>query len=254
MTVANKESDVRPDGGGTRTRARANPPTRRSWLTPTWLGLFGFIVVAWVAAFVLPTYIGLDPAKARVALREDVWFHYPVVIVHVVTSAVALFAGCLQMSSSWRRYYPRAHRISGRMYLFAGVIPGGLSAATLIGINIQGAPADAGLSISVGNSAWALLWVTTGVLGWRYARRRWFADHRRIMIYSFALTVAILWTRPFAVAAFTIPGFRDEWFFENVGWIPWVTNLVIAQWWLNRTARRPIGGAGRVPVTARGDC
>lgn len=250
MTVVNKDpSEVRPDHGTAGAQAATvDRPARKSWLTPTWLGFFSFVVVAWFAAFVLPTYIGLDPSKSRVQLRPDVWFHYPVLIIHIAASAVALFAGCLQMSTKLRRYYPRAHRISGRWYIFAGVIPGALAAAALIGINLHETPSDAGLSISVGNSSWAVLWFASAVVGWRYARQRRYADHRRMMIYSFALTMAILWTRPFAVAAFTIPGFKLDWFIENVGWMPWVGNLLIAQWWLNRTARRP---AERPAASAR---
>ncbi|HEU4421855.1 MAG TPA: DUF2306 domain-containing protein [Pilimelia sp.] len=250
MTILIKDSsDAGPDRGGpTGKPVRRAPgrPARRWWRHP-WLGVLTVVVIGWLLMFVVPTYVSLDQSKSRVEVRPDVWFHYPVLIVHIATSMVALLAGCLQMSSRLRRHRPRAHRITGRVYLFGGVLPGAIAAATLIGINLQGSPRDAGLSIAIGNSMWAVLWFGTGIRGLMYARQRRFADHRRLMIYSFALTMAILWTRPFAVAAFTIPGFDMKWFVENVGWIPWVVNLLIAQWWLNRTARRPI----ELPASAR---
>lgn len=254
MTVLTKDpSDVRPDRGddaGGRTRPGGRPE-RAWWRQPKWLGLLAVVSVLWVAAFVLPTYIQLDPEKSRVNIRDEVWFHYPVVIIHILTSMVALFAGCLQMSSQLRRQKPKVHRMSGRVYLFGGVFPGAIGAGALIAVNISGTPMDAGLSISTGNATWAILWFITGVKGLQYARRRRFVDHRRLMIYSFALTTAILWTRPFAVVAFSVPGFRIDWFIENVGWFPWVLNLIIAQLWLNKTAKRPVEVPVQVPVPAK---
>lgn len=43
-------------------------------------------------------------------------------------------------------------------------------------------------------------------------------------------------------------GFQIQWMIDNVGWVPWVLNLLIAQWWLTRTARAPARAARRAGV------
>jgi uncharacterized membrane protein len=243
VTVSTEDSsEAPPDGAGDAAAVVQNPPegaARHWWKNRPWLGLFTVVVLGWIAAFVVPNYIALDPSKTRVVLRADIWFHYPLLIVHIASSSIALVTGCLQMSAQLRRRSARTHRVLGRLYLFAGAMPASLTALTLIAIDLRASLADAGLSIFVGNSAWAILWIVTSLRAYQLARLRRFADHRRVMIYSFALATAILWTRPFAVIAFTVPGFDPRWFAENVGWVPWVLNLTIAQLWLNRTIRRP---------------
>ncbi|RKS04857.1 putative membrane protein DUF2306 [Nocardiopsis sp. Huas11] len=70
-------------------------------------------------------YAGLDPDDSRVGLREAVAFHYPLLIVHVATSTLALLALPLQFWPALRR--SGAHRVIGRVGLFAGVLPGAVS-------------------------------------------------------------------------------------------------------------------------------
>ncbi|MFD4253944.1 hypothetical protein ACFWQL_29780 [Amycolatopsis thermoflava] len=73
--------------------------------------------------------------------------------------------------ASWpafRAKHPRGHRITGRIYVFAGALPAGL-----LGLYI----------------------------GWRTARRRRFGDHRRWMARSFALAMSIVLSRVVNVVA-----------------------------------------------------
>ncbi|WP_431901271.1 hypothetical protein [Amycolatopsis thermoflava] len=74
--------------------------------------------------------------------------------------------------ASWpafRAKHPRGHRITGRIYVFAGA---------LLGLYI-GWHTAAGPSVRVANLVGSALWLAVTATGWRVARRRRFGDHRR---------------------------------------------------------------------------
>jgi hypothetical protein len=53
-------------------------------------------------------YVGLDPGDSQIGIPEEVAFHYPLLIVHIVTSVIALLPLPLQLwSCSWPRSQPR---------------------------------------------------------------------------------------------------------------------------------------------------
>jgi hypothetical protein len=204
-----------------------------------------FLVVAWLLVFVIPAYATLDPAQARIALTPGNPFHYPLLIVHVASGTVAMLSGCVQVWPRFRRRHPRAHRVSGRVYLVS-VVVGSPALAALIFFRAENLGREP-TTVVIGFSALTLLWAGTAIAGYAAARQRRFADHRKWMLYSFAFTLSIIWSRTAFVAALPFPRLDPRWIAENVGWFPWVLNLLIVQWWLNRTARRPVvvpAGAG----------
>jgi hypothetical protein len=232
VTVSTEEPPyVRPDRG------------RRAW----WWGVIVFFVVSFVLMFVLPAYLTLDPKLARVPLRADVPLHYPLLIAHVLTGTVAMVSGTLQVWPWLRRKHARAHRISGRFYVAAVLLgaPAALALTVLKGQHNN----EAATANVLGFGIAAVLWFATTAYGFQRARQRRYHDHRRLMIYSFALTLSIIWSRVAFIIALLIPGFDRKWVVDNTGWVWWVLSLVIAQWWLNRTARRPLV----LPTTASTD-
>ncbi|WP_143268873.1 DUF2306 domain-containing protein [Amycolatopsis vastitatis] len=247
MTIsARNPSDVRTGGDDTAAHrsATAGPGRRRARRSP-WPGVLTFLVVAWLLVFVIPAYATLDPAHARIALTPGNPFHYPLLIVHVVSGTVAMLSGCVQIWPRFRRRHPRAHRVSGRVYL-AAVVVGAPALAALIFFRAENLGKEP-TTVVVGFAVLTLLWAGTAVAGYAAARQRRFADHRKWMLYSFAFTLSIIWSRTAFVAALPFPRLDPRWLTENVGWFPWVLNLLIVQWWLNRTARRPVvvpAGAG----------
>ncbi len=138
------------------------------------LGVVGYAVVV---------YFGFDPSRSTVELREDVPWHYAVLMGHIVTAAVALAVGPLQLSRRIRAHR-RVHRWIGRTYLFAGVLPSVVFGVPAAILSTQGAGAAAGLL--VGDVAWGV----TAVVAYRAARQRRYRDHARWMVRNFALTFA----------------------------------------------------------------
>jgi hypothetical protein len=96
----------------------------------------------------------------------------------------------------------------------------------------------------------AVLWLGTSVAGYRAARGRRFAEHREWMVRSVALAFSIVASRVWSVVCIVAfapsvlsggPVDPDE-LAQAVSaatWLSWVVNLLVAEWWLHRTRRRP---------------
>lgn len=225
---------------------RRSPSVIRSW-APV-LALVALIFVA----FALPPYLGLDPDGARVPIREDLWWHYPLMVTHIVFGSIALLASCIQISPAIRGRWPIVHRWSGRAYVLGGIPLVGIPALVIAPLS------HSGFVTQVSNVMWALLWLGTTIMGYRMVRAKRYAEHRVWMVRSFALIWGIvmnrLWIGPLVLLAMPA-GMDDDTMLIAVGgtssWMSWVVNLLIAEWWLTRrgsTGRsrktRPTGRTG----------
>lgn len=237
-----------------------NPPattpvrqSRRWWRRP-WIAPLVAVSVIFVA-FSLPPYLTFDPTRSRVPQPE--WLtaaHYPILVGHVTFGSIALLTACLQIWPWFRQRYRSVHRIIGRVYVFGGVLPAGIMALTI------GAVSPYGPVARVSNVLLAALWLTCTVVGYRMARQRRHAEHRRWMIRSFALTASIITNRIWGVVAYlvlapqleTTFGGNEELFSWTIAgittWLGWTVPLLVAQWWLDRT--EPTGRRQRL-ATAR---
>lgn len=219
---------------------------RRPWIFP-----LGALVTIFLA-FSLPPYLSMDPNRSRVPQPEALGVaHYWTLVPHVLFGSVALATAVLQIWPWFRRTHPAWHRRAGRLYVFGGVLPAGVT-ALVVGFFTPFGPV-AGIS----SVLLALLWLGFTVTGWRMARRRRYADHRRWMIRSFALTASIITNRIWGVVAgialmpqldTTFHG--DErllsWTIAGIAtWLGWTLPLLAAEWWLERGRGRP-----RVAVAA----
>jgi uncharacterized membrane protein len=216
--------------------------------------LLAIVVIAFLA-FSLPPYLTFDPARSRIPVPAEVPGYHPVLVLHVIFGSVAMVTACLQIWPWLRRRHRAAHRVIGRAYVFAGVLPAGLSAILL------GVISPFGPMTRVSNVLLGLLWLGTAVAGYRAARRRRFDDHRRWMIRTFALTMSIILNRLWTVIGILVLAPRLDSAFGGseialrqtiaglASWLGWVTALLMAQWWLERT---PARSAGRSPRRIRG--
>jgi hypothetical protein len=219
---------------------------RRSHPARTLALPLGLLAVVFLA-FVLPPYLGLDPAQARLPVPRDAPWFYPALVAHIGFGSIALLAAVLQVWPWLRRTHPAVHRWSGRAYVFLGVLPGGLVVLAVTPFTVSGGPAS-----HVGNTLLALLWLGTTVAGYRAARGRRFAEHREWMVRSVALAFSIvasrLWSAicviafaPSVLSGGPVDPVELSRAVDTAVWLSWVVNLLVAEYWLHRTrTRRPV--------------
>ncbi|WP_203983626.1 DUF2306 domain-containing protein [Sphaerisporangium rufum] len=218
-------------------------------------------------AFSLPPYLTGDPARSRVPAPEGFAAHYPLLVAHVVFATIAMMCAVPQVWPWLRRRRPALHRLTGRAYVFAGVLPAGLAGLVI------GARTPFGPVLAVSNVMLALLWLGCTVTGYRMARQGRYAEHRRWMLRSFALTFSIISNRVWGVIAGIVLVPQLDTLFGGdqrmltftiaalAGWLGWTVPLLAVQWWLERgeavrrrariTARATAGRAA-VPEAAGG--
>jgi uncharacterized membrane protein YozB (DUF420 family) len=191
-----------------------------------------------LGAFLLwkvPPWLGGE--RAALPLNPGVPLHYPLMILHIGFGTIAFATVCLQLWPWLRARHPAVHRVSGRLYVFAGMLP---TALLSVGLILAGPLTVFG---KVGTAVWAALSVFTTVLGFVRARQRRFADHRRWMLYSFALVTNVITSRALAYLVLYLPGIGPDIIafthFQVEGpWLSWMLNLALVHWWLRRTSRR----------------
>ncbi|NUT36820.1 MAG: DUF2306 domain-containing protein [Hamadaea sp.] len=208
-----------------------------------WIGPLVFVVVAFLA-FSLPPYLTLQAQNSRLPLDPASSWHYPLLLGHITFGTVALVTCCMQIWPWLRRKNPALHRRTGRVYVLGGVLPAGL-----LGVPVALLAVTPSVAGKVGNATLAIVWLAVTVAGFRAARAQRYAEHRRWMIRSFALTTSIvvnrLWTGVVLVALMPM---LDSQFGGDEGalvqsavdaaiWLSWVVNLLIAEWWIERGQR-----------------
>ncbi|MFI1394006.1 DUF2306 domain-containing protein [Streptomyces sp. NPDC020681] len=215
----------------------------------------------------LPRYLTFDPDRSRVQQPGDFTLHYPLLVAHILFGTVAIVTCCLQVWPWLRQAHPAVHRVSGRLYVFAGALPAGA-----LGL-VVGATSPNGLTMRMSSVMLSVLWLVFTIAGYRTARQRRWADHRRWMIRSFAATMAIPLNRVYAwlleatvlpAPSSNDPAVQEAWVHNLVGnadWPGWVTTLLVAEWWLTersarakhkaRAARRRAAAAATPVTTTR---
>jgi uncharacterized membrane protein len=185
---------------------------RAAWAT--------FVVATVVSLVLIQPYLGLDINSSRLTVSGTA--QYSVLVVHIFTAAVALVLGPLQFIAAVRARR-RLHRAIGRVYLLGGVLPAAVAAVPVA--LWSGRPLT-----QIGLTTASVLWLVTGGLAYRAARRRDFTAHRRWMMRNFALTFLAVTARVFVPLLFAF-GVSDD----PVDLIPigqtagWIINLAVAE-------------------------
>ncbi|WP_327091782.1 DUF2306 domain-containing protein [Nonomuraea sp. NBC_01738] len=219
-------------------------PTRRTgtrWWRRPWIAPAAVVALVFLA-FSLPNYVTFDPALSRVPAPDFFPPHFPLLALHVIFGSIAMTTCLMQIWPWLRARNPRLHRLTGRVYVLAGVLPAGL-----LGL-VVGAATPFGHVARASNVLLALLWLGCTLAGWRMARRRRYREHRRWMVRSFALTMSIISNRLWSVLIVVLVpvetlGSGQREIMATVSglstWLGWVIPLLVAEWWLeHRPARR----------------
>lgn len=186
------------------------------------------------ALFAVGPYFLFDPAYSRVRIESDSRIHFPLLLLHIFPSFVALIIGWIQFNPSFRIRNPKAHRLIGRIYV--GCVALGAITGVIVGLYTTSYVRQiAFLTLSV-------LWFVTGWQGFRSARQRRFDEHRIWMIRNYAITLVAATARlvtPVCILIFILGGKNTEgggveFVLEHVLevniWLALVVNMVIAEW------------------------
>ena len=151
-------------------------------------------------------------------------------VVHAVSASLALMLGPLQLVAVWRTRFPALHRWLGRGYV-AAVAVGWLSSLPLALNAMTGAVA------ALGFLALGVAWVAATGMGLLCALQRRFAEHRRWMLRSYALTMAAITLRIYLGGSIAL-GVDEQLSYPVIAWLCWVPNLLGAEWHLRRQGLR----------------
>lgn len=189
--------------------------------------LFG--KTGWVVMMLLATAVALlstryllpNPPRVGPNILPNFEANTAIFLTHVVGSVIALLIGPWQFVATIRRRWTRLHRWMGRIYMVA-VLFGGIGGFFIAWTTTAGPLATAGFSLL------AVIWLGTTGLGYQSARAGNYADHRKWMIRSFALTAAAITLRlglPIAPAL----GYSFLSGYMVMSWACWIINLGIAE-------------------------
>ncbi|MDH2424516.1 DUF2306 domain-containing protein [Sphaerisporangium sp. TRM90804] len=200
------------------------PFWRRPWIIPLALVVLAFLVYE--------AMIYVPEETAPLPPHDHFPMYYPLLAVHMFVGTLAMITVVLQVWPKLRKRYPKVHRVSGRVYVVSAMIGG------VIGLILVPFAPPIG---QIGVAFATLSWIGFTVTGFVYARKGLYAQHRRFMLYSFAIVMNnvvgtvitnVLMRMPFEVS-FT-------YLLEAARWVGWVGNLMVVQWWLYRTAGRKL--------------
>ncbi|GAA3439144.1 DUF2306 domain-containing protein [Kutzneria kofuensis] len=197
------------------------------------------VVTVATTVYMVSAYVPPVPAASRIPLQGTV--HFLLLVAHIFTATVATLAGLAQFWPYLRRRFPVAHRWTGRAYFFLGVFPSSVLAVPVAVMAPFGAANQAALiTLDV-------LWIVTGIAGYRAARRRRFADHRRWMIRNYALTFSSLASRFFipVMTLAVVPQAAGSAYqgdeiaighdiASGSAWLGLVVTMVATEWYLQR--------------------
>ena len=182
-----------------------------------------------VAGYAIAVY-GFLPLGTAVHpdMRATFETHRLGIYAHVFASVVALVLGPFQFSATLRAKHVVLHRWSGRLYLVAGVLVGGLAGL------FMASHAFGGLAARLGFSCLALAWLYTGSRAYLAIRAADIASHRRWMVRNFALTFAAVTLRLWLPTSMAT-GITFEVAYPVIAWLSWVPNLLVAEVLFNQT-------------------
>ena len=138
----------------------------------------------------------------------------------------------------------RFHRCVGRIYVLACVYPAGIGALLLLAFWPE-YPTNEFSDVLT-----TVLWLAATTIAFVLARQHRFADHRRLMLRSFALTasftVALILIIP--IGLILRPELHSQFggntaAMEHVQtgmtvWLSWILPLLAVEWWLDREQLR----------------
>lgn len=154
-------------------------------------------------------------------------FNNSILFVHVVTAYPCLLLGPWLFLPALRKRHLWLHRRLGQGYVF-GVLISAMLGFLLATVNPNGVVAKAGFA------SLAVVWFSTTYIGYKTIRARKWRAHRRWMIRSYAISIAVITIR-------FLPS--PEWmeyslWYPLMTWACWVPNYILAETYIQLTDDR----------------
>lgn len=208
------------------TTVAMSPPGRMSW--PARIAWMILAVLCLGIVVYSARYLLHPPRTPAQALGNPLGV--PWLFIHVAGAATALVMGSFQFLPALRRGSRRPHRWIGRLYVMGCLIGGAAGLILAFG-------SSAGPIASAGFGSLAVIWTVATLLGWRAVLQGRFAEHRRWMIRSWALTLAAVTLRLYLPLIMVLDLPFLPWY-RAISFLAWAPNLVAAELWLRRTGSR----------------
>ena len=189
-----------------------------------WTRLFWGLGAALSIGVALYSYRYLPGIAAGAPLILGNPLSRPWLYLHITGAATALLIAPFQLLPALRRPGRAWHRWIGRTYVIACLAGG-------VGGLVSAFASTAGPVAAAGFASLAVCWLVATAMGWLRATQRRFADHRRWMTYSFAMTFAAVTLRLY-LPIFPILGLPFVDGYRLAAWDSWVGNLLVAELYL----------------------
>lgn len=182
-----------------------------------------------IGLYAVPPYASFDPLLSRIPLNELFTSHMLWLAFHAIPSGLALIIGPFQFLAAMRNRWPKAHRLSGKIYLCC-VLLGSVAAISSTIMSTAGFAAQVGFSLLI------VGWLYSAYHAYRAARQRRFADHRIWMTRNYALTFAAVLLRVFLLAGIgfkqLVPSIPFDQIYTSSVWGSILVSSLVAEWFI----------------------
>ncbi len=208
-----------------------------------WTGYVLVALLAVVIALASMRFLTFNPLVLDEFLRPNLIDHPIPFYLHVTLAPIALIIGVWQFQPVTRR--SAWHRWEGRIYVvcvLAAAVSGFIVAFTTV----------AGPVHATGFAILAVLWFGATLMAYIKVRAGKYAEHRRWMIRSYALTCAAITLR-IILPVGLISGLDFPTSYLLAAWGSWIINLIIAELVVRYSrppADLPADRGGGLPKTA----
>jgi uncharacterized membrane protein len=151
------------------------------------------------------------------------------IVVHILSGIIFNLLGPFQFILAIRQRWPMIHRVSGRLFILAGLV----SAVSALWMN-QFFPAFGGILKYSSNLIFGLGSIIAIGLALHAILRRRVLDHRAWMIRAYAMGLGVATQRLLLMPYFFAFGIPQG---ETLGallWICWLINMAVAEWVIRR--------------------
>lgn len=203
-------------------------PSTSTALKTTGLLLLGCLPILTGSMQLFTINAGLSGAE--VAAESQNYVNHPIpIVIHIVAGIVFNLLGPFQLIASLRQRLPRFHRISGRIFIVAGLVSG----ASALWMN-QFFPAFGGVLKYSSNLIFGLGSIIAIGIALHAILNRNVTRHRAWMIRAYAMGLGVATQRLLLMPYFFAFGIPEG---ETLGallWICWLINMAVAEWAIRR--------------------